>query len=133
MLCIEPRAEVPFLTPCHLRAELHKLTLFEWRRQHPISFSRYHSITKSQADFAVPEDTAIVKFQTIVREGKEIVVGRIKVPTPGSSSHAFILRRYDTQAISLTTMYKVAFPEAPDEDEKREMDWVSLSGDHTDK
>ncbi len=29
----------------------------------------------------VPDDVAIVKFQTIVREGKEIVVGRIKVPT----------------------------------------------------
>jgi hypothetical protein len=29
----------------------------------------------------VPEDVTIVKFQTIVREGKEIVVGRIKVPT----------------------------------------------------
>ncbi|WVW83033.1 hypothetical protein I302_105050 [Kwoniella bestiolae CBS 10118] len=75
------------------------------------------------------DDVKIVKFQTIVREGKEIVVGRIKVPTPGTSSHAFILRRYDTNAISLTTMYKVAFPGATDEDEKREMDWVKSSFD----
>ena len=30
---------------------------------------------------SVPEDVTIVKFQTIVRDGKEIVVGRIKVPT----------------------------------------------------
>ena len=44
----------------------------------------------------------------------------------GPTNHAFILRRYDTDAISLTTMYKVAFPGATDEDEKREMDWVSL-------
>ncbi|KAK6902996.1 hypothetical protein I203_108257 [Kwoniella mangroviensis CBS 8507] len=78
---------------------------------------------------SLPEDVKIVKFQTIVREGKEIVVGRIKVPTPGTSSHAFILRRYDTNAISLTTMYKVAFPGATDEDEKREMDWVKSSFD----
>ncbi|WWC69409.1 uncharacterized protein I206_103348 [Kwoniella pini CBS 10737] len=73
------------------------------------------------------DDIKIVKFQTIVRESKEIVVGRIKVPTPGTASHAFILRRYDTNAISLTTMYKVAFPTATDEDEKREMDWVKSS------
>ncbi|OCF35481.1 hypothetical protein I316_03033 [Kwoniella heveanensis BCC8398] len=78
---------------------------------------------------SLPEDVKIVKFQTIVREGKEIVVGRIKVPTPGSTSHAFILRRYDTNAISLTTMYKVAFPGASDEDEKREMEWVKSSFD----
>ena len=32
----------------------------------------------------VPPDAKIVKFQTIVREGKEIVVGRIKVPTVGA-------------------------------------------------
>jgi hypothetical protein len=43
------------------------------------------------------------------------------------NSHAFILRRYDTDAISLTTMYKVAFPGASEDDEKREMDWVSRS------
>ncbi|WRT67170.1 uncharacterized protein IL334_004136 [Kwoniella shivajii] len=77
----------------------------------------------------LPEDVKIVKFQTIVREGKEIVVGRIKVPTPGSITHAFILRRYDTNAISLTTMYKVAFPGATDDDERREMDWVKSSFD----
>ncbi|WWD15950.1 hypothetical protein CI109_100374 [Kwoniella shandongensis] len=77
----------------------------------------------------LPEDVNIVKFQTIVREGKEIVIGRIKVPTPGSSAHAFILRRYDTNAISLTTMYKCAFPGASEEEEKREMDWVRSSFD----
>ncbi|ORY27161.1 hypothetical protein BCR39DRAFT_538607 [Naematelia encephala] len=78
---------------------------------------------------ALPEDATLVKFQTIVREGKEIVVGRIKVPTPGTNAHAFILRRYDTNAISLTTMYKVAFPGATEEDERREMDWVKSSYD----
>jgi len=77
----------------------------------------------------LPDDVTIVKFQTIVREAREIVVGRIKVPTPGNNPHAFILRRYDTDAISLTTMYKVAFPGATEEDERREMDWVRSSYD----
>ncbi|WVR05209.1 hypothetical protein IAU60_002221 [Kwoniella sp. DSM 27419] len=73
---------------------------------------------------SLPDDVKIVKFQTIVREGQEIVVGRIKVPIPTNAGHAFILRRYDTNAISLTTMYKVAFPGASEEDERREMEWV---------
>ncbi|KAK4685481.1 hypothetical protein P7C73_g4671, partial [Tremellales sp. Uapishka_1] len=76
----------------------------------------------------LPEDVTIVKFQTIVREGREIVVGRLKVPT-GGGAHAFILRRYDTNAISLTTMFKVAFPGAPEADEKSEMMWVKSSFD----
>ena len=44
----------------------------------------------------------------------------------GSNTHAFILRRYDTNAVSLTTMFKVAFPGATEEEEKREMEWVSV-------
>ena len=40
------------------------------------------------------------------------------------SGHAFILRRFDTGAISLTTMYRAAFPGATDADEKREVAWV---------
>jgi hypothetical protein len=46
----------------------------------------------------------------------------MKIPTP--NGHAFILRRFDTGAISLTTMYRAAFPGAKDEDEKRETTWV---------
>lgn len=76
----------------------------------------------------LPEDVTIVKFQTIVREGKEIVVGRVKVPI-SASQHAFILRRYDTNAVSLTTMFKVAFPGASEDEEKHEMDWVRSSYD----
>lgn len=44
------------------------------------------------------------------------------------AEHAFILRRYDTGAISVTTMYKAAFPTASQEEEDREMRWVSLCG-----
>lgn len=40
------------------------------------------------------------------------------------SGHAFILRRFDTGAISLTTMYRAAFPGATDADEKKEVAWV---------
>lgn len=36
---------------------------------------------------SVPDDVNIVKFQTIVREGREIVVGRIKVPTVRDASN----------------------------------------------
>ncbi|EKD01876.1 hypothetical protein A1Q2_03803 [Trichosporon asahii var. asahii CBS 8904] len=77
----------------------------------------------------VPVDTAIVKFQTIVREGKEIIIGRIKVSTPGENQHAFILRRYDTNAISLSTMFRVAFPGASPAEEEREIDWVNSTFD----
>ncbi|CAK9779826.1 hypothetical protein CC85DRAFT_266840 [Cutaneotrichosporon oleaginosum] len=79
----------------------------------------------------LPEDATLVKFQTIVREGKEIIIGRIKVQTPErtGAQHAFILRRYDTDAVSLTTMFKVAFPGSTDEEERREMDWVRSSYD----
>jgi hypothetical protein len=88
----------------------------------------------------------VVKFQTIVRDGKEIIVGRLKVPTvspslidndlanssqllPAPMEHAFILRRYDTGAISVTTMYKAAFPSATNDDEEREMKWIKSSFD----
>ncbi|KAJ9102857.1 hypothetical protein QFC19_004585 [Naganishia cerealis] len=76
-------------------------------------------------------DALVVKFQTIVRDGKEIIVGRLKVPTllAGPLEHAFILRRYDTGAISVTTMYKAAFPSATAEDEEREMKWIKSSFD----
>jgi hypothetical protein len=39
----------------------------------------------ASAHAKVPEDITVVKFQTIVREAKEIVVGRIKVPIVSDS------------------------------------------------
>ncbi|KAI0359831.1 hypothetical protein OH77DRAFT_870999 [Trametes cingulata] len=68
-----------------------------------------------------------VKFQEIVRDGQSTIVGRIKIPTP--NGHAFILRRLDTGAISLTTMFRAAFPTASDEAEKGETNWVRMSFD----
>lgn len=45
------------------------------------------------------------------------------------SGHAFILRRYDTGAISLTTMFRAAFPEASELDERKETQWAKESFD----
>jgi hypothetical protein len=50
---------------------------------------------------------------------------------PAPNEHAFVLRRYDTGAISVTTMFKAAFPGATEEEEEREMRWVSLASEPT--
>ncbi|CAL1716679.1 unnamed protein product [Somion occarium] len=71
-----------------------------------------------------PQRPPPVKFQEIVRDG-HATVARIKIQTPGS--HAFILRRLDTGAISLTTMFRAAFPTAPDDAEKAEALWVKTT------
>ncbi|KAI0049738.1 6-phosphofructokinase [Auriscalpium vulgare] len=68
-----------------------------------------------------------VKFQEIIREGQSTIVARMKVPTP--SGHAFILRRLDTGAISLTTMFRAAFPTASEESEREEAAWVKANYD----
>ena len=46
----------------------------------------------------------------------------MKIPTPGG--HAFILRRLDTNAISLTTMFRATYPQASEEAEKAEINWI---------
>ncbi|KAG6816886.1 hypothetical protein H0H87_002006 [Tephrocybe sp. NHM501043] len=47
------------------------------------------------------------------------------------TGHAFILRRFDTEAVSLTTMFRAAFPNAPEHDEKIELQWVKENYDLT--
>ncbi|VDB84822.1 unnamed protein product [Peniophora sp. CBMAI 1063] len=74
-----------------------------------------------------PNETYTVKFQEIVRDGQSTVVARMKVPTP--NGHAFILRRLDTGAVSLTTMFRAAFPSAPESQEKDEAGWVKANYD----
>ncbi|RPD60109.1 hypothetical protein L226DRAFT_462937 [Lentinus tigrinus ALCF2SS1-7] len=69
-----------------------------------------------------------VKFQEIMRDGVSTIVGRVKIPTPGGG-HAFILRRLDTGAISVTTMFRAAFPTASEEAEKSEVNWIKQSFD----
>ncbi|KAF8127066.1 hypothetical protein EV363DRAFT_1347078 [Boletus edulis] len=68
-----------------------------------------------------------VKYQSLDRDGHEVLVGRLKIPTP--SGHAFILRRYDTGAISLTTMFRAAFPDASEVDERKETHWAKEAFD----
>ena len=92
----------------------------------------------------------IIPFTFLI---SHIQVGRMKIETPTvtllpsatspaaahrsasqDSGHAFILRRFDTGAISLTTMFRAAFPNAPEHDEKAEVQWVKdnydLSGNN---
>ncbi|KAJ7170648.1 hypothetical protein C8R43DRAFT_58030 [Mycena crocata] len=73
----------------------------------------------------------VVKFQVLSCQGNDILVGRLKVDTPTPSGHAFILRRFDTGAVSLTTMFRAAFPTAPEDAEKREVQWVKDTYDLT--
>ncbi|KAG6872675.1 hypothetical protein C0995_007784 [Termitomyces sp. Mi166 len=70
-----------------------------------------------------------VKYQILTCQGKNILVGRMKIETPTPTGHAFILRRFDTEAVSLTTMFRAAFPNAPDHDEKSELQWVKENYD----
>ncbi|KAJ7494693.1 hypothetical protein B0H11DRAFT_913602 [Mycena galericulata] len=72
-----------------------------------------------------------VKYQILNCQGQDILVGRLKVDTPTPSGHAFILRRFDTGAVSLTTMFRAAFPNAPEDAEKREVQWVKDTYDLT--
>ncbi|KAG5728600.1 hypothetical protein E4T56_gene2007 [Termitomyces sp. T112] len=70
-----------------------------------------------------------VKYQILTCQGKNILVGRLKIETPTPTGHAFILRRFDTQAVSLTTMFRTAFPNASDNDERSELQWVKENYD----
>ncbi|KAJ3998940.1 hypothetical protein F5050DRAFT_1805455 [Lentinula boryana] len=75
-----------------------------------------------------------VKYQILNCQGQDILVGRLKIETATGSGHAFILRRYDTGAVSLTTMFRAAFPKADEQSEKDEVQWVKdnydLSGNN---
>ncbi|KAF7374893.1 Apses transcription [Mycena sanguinolenta] len=76
-------------------------------------------------------ESPVVKYQILNCQGNDILVGRLKVDTATGSGHAFILRRFDTGAVSLTTMFRAAFPGAPEDAEKREVQWVKDSYDLT--
>ncbi|KAE9407702.1 hypothetical protein BT96DRAFT_82104 [Gymnopus androsaceus JB14] len=70
-----------------------------------------------------------VKYQILNCQGNDILVGRLKIETSTGTGHAFILRRYDTGAVSLTTMFRAAFPKADDQSEKDEVQWVKENYD----
>ncbi|KAF8718257.1 hypothetical protein AX14_011965 [Amanita brunnescens Koide BX004] len=75
-----------------------------------------------------------VKYQILNCQGQDILVGRLKILTNTGSGHAFILRRFDTSAVSVTTMFRAAFPNASEMEEKTEINWIKehydLSGNN---
>ncbi|KAG8800972.1 hypothetical protein FRC17_006760, partial [Serendipita sp. 399] len=79
------------------------------------------------------EKNPIVKFQPIKKDGAVVYVGRIKVEVPPDENNvpqkAYVLRRYDTGTISLTTMWRAAFPGAKPLLEKEELNWVRANYD----
>ncbi|TEB33388.1 hypothetical protein FA13DRAFT_1686136 [Coprinellus micaceus] len=64
-----------------------------------------------------------VKYQILSCQGAEILVGRLKIEVP-EGGHAFILRRFDTDAISVTTMFRAAFPTSSEADERVEVQYI---------
>ncbi|KAI0313965.1 hypothetical protein OF83DRAFT_1175180 [Amylostereum chailletii] len=68
-----------------------------------------------------------VRFQEIVSNGHSTIVARMKIPTP--HGHAFVIHRLDTNAISLTSLYRAAFSTANDNAEEDESDWVKANYD----
>ncbi|KAL9939541.1 hypothetical protein V8E36_001358 [Tilletia maclaganii] len=79
---------------------------------------------------ALPEQEVPVKLQIIEREGKDIIIGRVKLPLPAPTSnssspdHAFLLKRFDTNALAASSMFKIAFPYANADEERVEMEYL---------
>ncbi|KAK0552256.1 hypothetical protein OC846_002953 [Tilletia horrida] len=79
----------------------------------------------------LPDGDVPVKLQIIEREGKDIIIGRVKLPlpsggsaTPAVSDHAFLLKRFDTNALAASSMFKIAFPYADPAAEEAEMQYL---------
>lgn len=69
-----------------------------------------------------------VKTQTLyLGEGPNdqhtIVIARVKCPVP-KDVPGHIIKRFDTNAVSASSLFKAAFPTATDAEEAREMEWV---------
>ncbi|KAG9052536.1 hypothetical protein FS842_009700 [Serendipita sp. 407] len=89
--------------------------------------------TKWNTYLANLERNPVVKFQPIRKDGAVVYVGRIKVEVPPDEHNipqkAYVLRRYDTGCISLTTMWRAAFPGTLPLVEKEEITWVRTNYD----
>ncbi|WFC99742.1 hypothetical protein MYAM1_002487 [Malassezia yamatoensis] len=70
-----------------------------------------------------------VKLQVIRREDKEIIIGRIKLPAVNGAEHGFLLKRFDTNAIAGSSMFRLAFPYADAEEESAEMAYLEARFD----
>ena len=78
-------------------------------------------LTTSQRNTVLPDEDIPVKLQVIQREGAKIIIGRVKLPTPTKGGHGFILKRFDTNAIAASSMFRLAYPFASAEHEEEEM------------
>lgn len=72
----------------------------------------------------MPDEDIPVKLQVIQREGANIIIGRVKLPAPVKTGHGFILKRFDTNAIAASSMFRLAFPNASPEHEAEEMRYL---------
>ncbi|EPQ31535.1 uncharacterized protein PFL1_00868 [Pseudozyma flocculosa PF-1] len=70
-----------------------------------------------------------VRLQLIERENQEIIVGRVKLPSVNGNDHAFLLKRFDTDAVAATSMFRVAFPFADEAAEAAEMKYLETRYD----
>jgi len=85
----------------------------------PLPMNEYNEMLSSTVEGS---EFLPVKFQPIKKESHTIIVGRVKIPIP--TGHTYVLRRYDTGSISLTTMWKAAFPTASAAAGMDETNWV---------
>ncbi|SAM84692.1 uncharacterized protein UBRO_06094 [Ustilago bromivora] len=74
-------------------------------------------------------DQAVVKLQIIKREGHDIIIGRVKLPTVNGQDHAFLLKRFDTNAMAASSMFRLAFPFADGNAEAAEMQFLDAQYD----
>ncbi|EST04598.1 Transcription regulator HTH, APSES-type DNA-binding domain protein [Kalmanozyma brasiliensis GHG001] len=74
-------------------------------------------------------DEAVVKLQIIKREGHNIIIGRVKLPTVNGQDHAFLLKRFDTNAMAASSMFRLAFPFADGSAEAAEMQYLDAKYD----
>ncbi|PWN92452.1 hypothetical protein FA10DRAFT_266212 [Acaromyces ingoldii] len=72
----------------------------------------------------LPDADVPVKVQVIRRDGQNIIIGRVKLPTVNGTDHSFLLKRFDTNALAASSMYRLAFPYADGEAERGEMEYL---------
>lgn len=81
-------------------------------------------LTTSERNEILPDEDVPVKLQVIQREGANIIIGRVKLPAPIKTGHGFILKRFDTNAIAASSMFRLAYPHASLEHEAEEMQYL---------
>ncbi|PWN37248.1 uncharacterized protein FA14DRAFT_176546 [Meira miltonrushii] len=81
-------------------------------------------LDQSERNSILPDEDIPVKLQVIQREGANIIIGRVKLPAPVKNGHGFILKRFDTNAIAASSMFRLAYPHASLEHEAEEMQYL---------